>query len=173
MSRQSRQSPHVLRPVAWSSTDWWTVIGLVLALIGLVIGWLQLASEWTVLKKDSPLEARIANLSSTLSDAARTVDEAEREIRARQVLVERLRKDQQRYEQLKRLDQAQVDAIAATLQGQLDEAERKARLATWLLLPSWGAVLGLLFTLVYAKVSARRRPTPLQSEGDGGNAPPS
>ena len=117
------------------------------------------------------LEARIASLSATLSDAAKTVDDAEREIRARQQLVERLRQDQQRYEQLKRLDQAQVDAIAATLQGQLDAAEQRARLAQWLLLPSWGALLGVLFAWVAARAVARRRRTPPQSEGDAGTAP--
>jgi hypothetical protein len=173
MSRQSRSTSWVRRLVRldtfWGSIVWSTLISVLIFVGSVYLVSPRLFGLNTV---ETPLEARIDSLSSTLSDAARTVDEAEREIRARQELVERLRQDQQRYEQLKRLDQAQVDAVAATLQGQLAEAERQARLAQWLLLPSWGALLGLLFTLVHGRVTARRLSTPPQSEGDAENVPP-
>ena len=103
-----------------------------------------------------PLEERISKLTSSLQESAKAVDEAQMEIEARQRLVDRLRSEQQTFEQLRRVDKPTADAIAATLQGELAESERRARVATWLLLPAWGAVLGLLFALVAEKL--RKRP---------------
>jgi flagellar biosynthesis/type III secretory pathway M-ring protein FliF/YscJ len=166
MSRQSRPdpvaTPWYLRPV---------VIVLVTTVVITFIGFVLIVRDAQRREEQTPLEARIASLSETLSNAARTVDEAEREIRARQELVQQLQQDQQRYEQLKQLDQEQVDAIAATLQGQLDATEQRARLAQWLLLPSWGALLGVLFAWVAARAVAKRRRSPPQSEDGAGTAP--
>jgi len=103
-----------------------------------------------------PLEERISKLTSSLQESAKAVDEAQMEIEARRRLVERLRSEQQTFERLRSVDKPTADAVAATLQGELAKSERRARVATWLLIPTWGAVLGLLFALVAEKL--RKRP---------------
>jgi hypothetical protein len=103
-----------------------------------------------------PLEERMSKLSSSLQESAKAVDEAQAEIEARQRLVDKLRSDQQTYERLRGLNKPTLDAVAVTLQGELAKAERRARLFDYLVIPSWGALLGLLFYVGYEKIQASR-----------------
>lgn len=74
----------------------------------------------------TPLEGRIADLSGQLDQAARVIGEAEQEIEARRELVQQLADDQARYEELSQLNQAEVEAVAQTLQGELTRAGRRS-----------------------------------------------
>ncbi len=74
----------------------------------------------------TPLETRIAQLSEQLNESARIIGEAEQEIASRRDLVEQLAADQRRYEGLTRLQEDEVQAVAQTLQRELDRAGRRA-----------------------------------------------
>lgn len=72
------------------------------------------------------LERRVANLSSNLQAAARVIGEIEKEIQARQKLVDRLKHDAERSEALAQLHSDEVEAVAQALRGQLSGLERRS-----------------------------------------------
>jgi len=74
----------------------------------------------------SSLEERIVQLSNQLDRSARIIGEAEQEMAARRDLVEQLAADQQRYEELTSLQEEEVEAVAQTLQRELDRAGRRS-----------------------------------------------
>ena len=72
------------------------------------------------------LERRVANLSSNLQAAARVIGEIEKEIQARQKLVDRLKHDAEQSEALAQLHSDEVEAVAQALRGQLSGLERRS-----------------------------------------------
>ena len=64
-------------------------------------------------------------LSENLNKSAETIAEIERDIQQRHELVTKLQRDAEVAEQVTKLNREQVDAIAQTLQGELDKRERQ------------------------------------------------
>lgn len=90
----------------------------------------------------------------------------EREIIARQNLVQRLAQDQRRYEELAKLQRSEVDAIAQALREQIQAETRRSfwsNLAINLALSIGSAVGGALFGIWYERrVLVRRRDSTVQ-----------
>jgi outer membrane murein-binding lipoprotein Lpp len=100
------------------------VVASLVALAGALGLW-----RWTTTsreKRKRDLEYRIRQLSSNLQTAAHAVSEIEQEVRARQRLVDQLKRDAERAEILSKLHKAEVEAIAQTLQTQLSATERRS-----------------------------------------------
>jgi hypothetical protein len=68
----------------------------------------------------------VKQLAKSLAPSASIVDSIEYEIDQRSQLVEKLQRDAARYEQLKNLNQATVEAVAQTLRGELATQGRKS-----------------------------------------------
>lgn len=91
-------------------------------------------------KEVPPLEHRIAELTDSLQKSSRSISDIEQEIEQRKSLVDKLQEDARIAEGLKTLNQEQVDAVAATLRGQLKVQEDES----W-----WGDVrMNVFFTLL-------------------------
>jgi hypothetical protein len=72
------------------------------------------------------LPGRIARLSYALLEATKSIGDIEKEIQARQKLANQLRKDAETAQNLIALNEPQVQAIAQSLRGQLEEKERES-----------------------------------------------
>lgn len=93
------------------------VIGIMAAVAGVLFGFLQERQKRR--QAEETLEKRVGRLTASLSDAVRLIDEVQGEIEARQKLVEKLEKDAETYEQIAQLRQAEVEAVAQVLRGEL------------------------------------------------------
>jgi hypothetical protein len=72
------------------------------------------------------LERRVAELTTNLREAASVVGEIEQEVSARQKLLDQLKEDSQRAEELSKLRAPEVEAVTQALKGQLSVLERKS-----------------------------------------------
>jgi arginine/ornithine N-succinyltransferase beta subunit len=69
---------------------------------------------------------RIEKLSHALTDATNLIGSIERELKERHQLVEKLRQDCVRYDQLAKLKSTEVDAVVQSLRGELRQEGKKA-----------------------------------------------
>ena len=78
-------------------------------------------------KKLAPsLEDRITSLTESLKSSVAIISEIETEINKRREIVEKLSEDVSRYEQLRELNQAQVEALTQTIKSELSGESRKS-----------------------------------------------
>ena len=108
------------------------------------------------------LEQRITELTNSLQKSSRSISDIEQEIEQRKSLVDKLREDAKIAEGLKTLNKEQVDAVAATLRGQLQVADDQA----W-----WGDVrMNVFFTLLGTLLGQLTWLVPCGSSALGQNA---
>jgi len=69
---------------------------------------------------------RIERLSKSLKEAASLSSEIENEITRRNEIVEKLKTDLKRYEELKKLKESEVDAVVHTMRGELRREGNKS-----------------------------------------------
>ena len=80
-------------------------------------------------KKEAPsLEDRITALAKSLKSSLSVISEIESEIASRSQIASKLKADVKRYEKLKELNAAQVDAIAQTIRGEIAGESKKSLL---------------------------------------------
>jgi chromosome segregation ATPase len=141
-------------------------LGLVAAIAGLVATIATLIDTARLDRPTPNLEARIRELSENLTTASKSIDDVEREIIARQNLVQRLAEDQRRYEELAKLQQPEVEAVAQALREQIQAENRRSfwsNLAINLALSIGSAIGGALFGIWYERrVLVRRRDSIVQ-----------
>ncbi|HWI01658.1 MAG TPA: hypothetical protein VNT27_15130 [Propionibacteriaceae bacterium] len=77
-------------------------------------------------KRESNLEHRVAAMTTNLQAAAQIINKFEQEIQTRQVAVEKLTRDAERAEALAKVSKQDAEAIAQTLQVQLNQLERRS-----------------------------------------------
>jgi len=94
---------------------------------GAVSYWLGRWSETRRTKEKAPtLEDRITTLTENLISSSSVISEIETEIEKRTEIAEKLKNDVQRYEQLRELNQPQVEAIAQTMRSEIMRESRKS-----------------------------------------------
>jgi hypothetical protein len=108
------------------------------------------------LHKNRPptLEQKITVLTGSLNNAARAISDIEQEIQSRQQFADKLRADAEEAKKIATLNKEQVDAVAQTLRGQLQEQER-ASYWPHLLANLFFAALGVALTELYRWVVRR------------------
>lgn len=77
-------------------------------------------------REEATIESRITKLTESLREAAGFVTSIENEIKAREALVNKLKKDIKTYEQIKELNSSQVESIAQVLRGELKQEGRRS-----------------------------------------------
>lgn len=77
-------------------------------------------------EKAPTLEDRVKTLTGDLEVASASISEIEREISKRREMAEKLREDVKYYEQIKTLNEAQVEAIALTLRAEMGRSQRRS-----------------------------------------------
>jgi septal ring factor EnvC (AmiA/AmiB activator) len=103
------------------------VIGGVTALLVSLLGALVASQVERKRKKEAPsLEDRITALAKSLKSSLSVISEIESEIESRSQIVSKLKDDVKRYEKLKELNEAQVEAIAQTIRGEISGESRKS-----------------------------------------------
>lgn len=116
--REQREA--VLRQHAPSHYDWlmWATSAATMLAVAtsVAIGFTEFLNSRRELP---PLEQRISELTDSLQKSSRSISDIEQEIEQRKSLVDQLREDAKIAEGLKTLNKEQVDAVAATLRGQL------------------------------------------------------
>ena len=78
------------------------------------------------MKKDAHIGMKISNLTKNLESSAAVIAEIETEISKRKNLAKQLEADIERYNALKEINEAQVEAIAQTLKIPLVKESRKS-----------------------------------------------
>ncbi|GAH37891.1 unnamed protein product [marine sediment metagenome] len=105
------------------------ITGLAIGTSGAVAG---LVAIWSYRRqrrrrKEAPtLEDRIETLTQNLESSSAVISEIEDEISKRSHMAEKLREDVRRYEQLKELNQSQVEAIVQTVRSEIAGESRKS-----------------------------------------------
>ena len=125
-----------------------TALPLILAAGAASIGleFLKLKIERSIReRRGETTSERIEKLSRALTDATRLIGGIERELKERHRLVESLREDCDRYEQLAKLKATEVDAVVQSLRG---EIRREGKRGFW-----QAVVLNLVFFLAGAVVT--------------------
>ena len=97
-------------------------------------GGLAVAVEYLKLRIDRKLREkrgettseRIEKLSRALTDATKLIGGIERELKERHRLVEKLREDCDRYDQLAKLKATEVEAVVQSLRGELRQEGRRS-----------------------------------------------
>ena len=69
--------------------------------------------------KRETIEERVKNLSNSLLEATKVINQIEEEIEDRKNLAKKLQKDIKTYNQLKKLNQSQVEAITQVLRNEI------------------------------------------------------
>lgn len=77
-------------------------------------------------KRGETTSERIEKLSSALTDATSLIGGIERELKERHRLVEKLRDDCDRYDQLAKLKATEVEAVVQSLRGELRQEGRRS-----------------------------------------------
>ena len=98
-------------------------VALLASIVTLLFGYQR---EEEKAKKAPTLENRIATLTENLKSSSSVISEIEAEIGKRSEIAERLKNDVQRYEQLRELNQSQVEAIAQTIRSEITGESRKS-----------------------------------------------
>jgi biopolymer transport protein ExbB/TolQ len=103
------------------------VIGVVLAIVAsaLTFVWQYLQQQRRRAKAPT-LEDRVKTLARDLEVASASVSEIEREISKRREIATKLKEDVKYYEELKALNEAQIEAITSTLRVEVDRSQRKS-----------------------------------------------
>lgn len=109
---------------------------IVLAVLPAILaaGGLAVAVEFLKLKIDRKIREqrgettseRIEKLSRALTDATNSIGGIERELKERHRLVEKLRQDCDRYDQLAKLKATEVEAVVQSLRGELRQEGRRS-----------------------------------------------
>ena len=103
-----------------------------LVAVALSAGVTALLSMFTTIRKRKEkekaptIEDRITTLSESLKNSLSVISEIESEIENRSQVVSKLKDDVKRYEKLKELNEAQVEAIAQTIRGEIAGESRKS-----------------------------------------------
>lgn len=100
----------------------------------LVAGGLAIGIEYLKLRIDRKIRERkgetaperIEKLSRALTDATNLIGGIERELKERHRLVEKLREDCDRYDQLAKLKATEVEAVVQSLRGELRQEGRRS-----------------------------------------------
>jgi Flp pilus assembly protein TadB len=104
-----------------------SVAGAVLALITSFLTFILAYQRQKQRNKKAPtLEDKITTLATSLKSSLTVISEIESEIESRSKIVTKLQDDVKRYEQLKELNKAQVEAIAQTIRGELAGESKKS-----------------------------------------------
>jgi len=101
----------------------------------------QSASKEKEKGKEPTLQDRISNLTKNLESSVAVITEIETEISKRKNLAQQLEADIERYDKLKDISRAQVEAIAQTLKIPLEKESRKSLIRT--------AVITFVVTLIF------------------------
>jgi len=99
------------------------VAGVIAALFSLVVTWIQGRRK----ERAPTLEKTISTLARNLEAASASISQIENEISKSREMAQRLKEDVERYEQLRQLSQAQVEAVAQTLRGEVAIEARRSR----------------------------------------------
>ena len=140
-------------PYFWLVRD--TALAIVTGAAASLLGEFIVKRRWLRRRPES-LAHRVEILSKSLADATALIDTISNEIAARTRLVEKLRQDEARYDELLHLKKSEVDAIVQVLRGELEEQGRKS---------FWSGVgvnfvfflLGVIVSLVISIASASLR----------------
>lgn len=107
-----------------------TIIGIITLIVGILTaiasGFLKLFLPTKANVKEPTLQDRISDLTKNLESAVAVVTDIEAEISKRKNLAKQLETDIERYNKLKEINQAQVEAIAQTLRIPLLKESRKS-----------------------------------------------
>jgi len=105
-----------------------SIIAVLLGVVAAALSyWVGYWSEARKSKREAPtLEDRITTLTENLRSSSSVISEIEAEIDKRRQIADRLRNDVQRYEQLRELNQSQVEAIAQTIRSEIAGESRKS-----------------------------------------------
>jgi len=106
-----------------------TVGPLLLIAGGMAIGfeYLKIRLERKVReKRGETTSERIGKLSRALTDATNLIGGIERELKERHRLVEKLREDCDRYDQLAKLKASEVEAVVQSLRGELRQEGKRS-----------------------------------------------
>ena len=106
-----------------------TVFLLALGISGMAGALTFLVSLWIERKrreKAPTLEDRITSLTGNLKSSSSVISEIQTEIEKRGEIAQKLKADVQRYEQLRELNQPQVEAIAQTIRSEISGESRKS-----------------------------------------------
>lgn len=96
------------------------------ALIAAIIALISYLVQKKRSKKSPSIEDKITSLNNNLKDSLSVISEIESEIKNRSEIVNKLKEDDRRYEEIKELNQSQVEAIAQTIKGELASESRKS-----------------------------------------------
>ena len=77
-------------------------------------------------EKAPTLEDRITSLTGNLKSSLSVISEIQTEIEKRSEIAQKLKTDVQRYEQLRQINQSQVEAIAQTIKSEIAGESRKS-----------------------------------------------
>jgi len=106
-----------------------SIIGAAVAalLTGVISFLLGYRNEVQKKKKEAPtLEDKITTFTENLKNSLSVISEIEVEVEKRSEIAERLKKDVQRYEQLKALSQSQVEAVAQTIRSEITHESKRS-----------------------------------------------
>jgi len=107
------------------------VIPMMLLLFGFMVGiqFLGLLLERKLkLKHGETSRARIDRLSKALNESIELTSEIENEIRSRHKVVEKLKEDVERYEELSSIKASEIEAVAQTIRGEIKRESNKSLL---------------------------------------------
>jgi Flp pilus assembly protein TadB len=103
------------------------VIGGVISLLtGAFTALVAYQAERKRKKKAPTIEDKITALATSLKSSLSVISEIETEIASRNQMVSKLKDDAKRYEKIKELNEAQVEAVAQTIRGEIAGESRKS-----------------------------------------------
>ena len=103
------------------------IVALAALLVSIFSFWIGYWTEERKRKREAPtLKDKATTLIKSLKESLSAISEIEAEVEKRGKLVEKLENDVQRYEQLKELNKAQVEAVAQTIRGEVAGESKKS-----------------------------------------------
>ena len=121
------------------------------ALGSTIISFLKFFSERGKREKTPTLQHRISNLTKNLESSVAVITEIETEISKRKNLAQQLEADIERYDKLREINKAQVEAITQTLTIPLEKQSRKSLIINGVIT----FVVGLVFFAIGYIVGGR------------------
>jgi hypothetical protein len=127
------------------------LLALVSLLITIVSFFIQALQEHRAGLRAQSLKEKITNLTMALQDSATLISQIEIEINERRSLVEKLEGDAKRYNEIAKLKQSEVEAVAQVLRGDIQRENRKS---FWqqLTINFLFFLLGVIMTIVLSQI---------------------
>ncbi|MCP3703678.1 MAG: hypothetical protein GY954_12220 [Alteromonas sp.] len=102
-----------------------STIAAISGVIGAISSFIAALAQRKKTKEDD-LESKINRLTSALSDSANLINHIQGEIESRHKLVEKLKADHEHYENLVKLKESEVEAVAQLLRGELQKESKNS-----------------------------------------------